>query len=76
MVLSGSVEHRLFGTLHRDATPVDLCACLLYPASFALIFNVLKGLIFQAVIMWRVNVANGWRYASLLWLVMPMTSDI
>lgn len=27
MVVSGSVEKPLFGMLHRDGTPVDLCGC-------------------------------------------------
>ncbi len=31
MVVSGSVEKPLFGMLHRDGTPVDLCGCPLYP---------------------------------------------
>lgn len=48
MVVSGSVERPLLGMLHRDGTPVDLCACPLYPASFAPMFNVLKTFIARA----------------------------
>lgn len=48
MVVSGSVERPLLGMLHRDGTPVDLCACPLYPASFANIFDVLKRFIPRA----------------------------
>lgn len=48
MVVSGSVERPLLGMLHRDGTAVDLCDCPLYPASFALIFAVLKIFIARA----------------------------
>ncbi|KEY57771.1 23S rRNA (uracil(747)-C(5))-methyltransferase RlmC [Serratia sp. DD3] len=48
MVVSGSVERPLLGMLHRDGTPVDLCACPLYPASFAEVFAVLKQFIPRA----------------------------
>jgi 23S rRNA (uracil747-C5)-methyltransferase len=48
MVVSGSVERPLLGMLHRDGTPVDLCDCPLYPASFAPIFAVLKDFIPRA----------------------------
>ncbi|MDJ4502302.1 23S rRNA (uracil(747)-C(5))-methyltransferase, partial [Salmonella enterica] len=48
MVVSGSVEKPLFGMLHRDGTPVDLCACPLYPASFAPVFSALKPFIARA----------------------------
>lgn len=48
MVVSGSVERPLLGMLHRDGTAVDLCACPLYPASFAEVFAVLKQFIPRA----------------------------
>lgn len=48
MVVSGSVERPLLGMLHRDGTPVDLCECPLYPASFAPVFAVLKIFIARA----------------------------
>ncbi|CAI2155213.1 23S rRNA (uracil(747)-C(5))-methyltransferase RlmC [Serratia fonticola] len=48
MVVSGSVERPLLGMLHRDGTPVDLCDCPLYPASFAPIFAVMKDFIPRA----------------------------
>lgn len=48
MVVSGSVERPLLGMLHRDGTPVDLCGCPLYPASFAAVFEVLKSFIPRA----------------------------
>ncbi|HFZ8995192.1 TPA: 23S rRNA (uracil(747)-C(5))-methyltransferase RlmC [Citrobacter freundii] len=48
MVVSGSVEKPLLGMLHRDGTPEDLCACPLYPASFAPVFAVLKPFIARA----------------------------
>ncbi len=48
MVVSGSVERPLLGMLHRDGTAVDLCACPLYPASFAAVFDVLKSFIPRA----------------------------
>jgi 23S rRNA (uracil747-C5)-methyltransferase len=48
MVVSGSVERPLLGMLHRDGTPVDLCDCPLYPASFAPIFALLKDFIPRA----------------------------
>ncbi|KJT79712.1 23S rRNA methyluridine methyltransferase [Salmonella enterica subsp. enterica serovar Heidelberg str. 75-3547] len=34
--------------LHRDGTPVDLCGCPLYPASFAPVFSALKPFIARA----------------------------
>ncbi|CNB88213.1 23S rRNA (uracil(747)-C(5))-methyltransferase [Yersinia pseudotuberculosis] len=48
MVVSGSVERPLLGMLHRDGTPVDLCACPLYPPSFEPVFTVLKTFIAKA----------------------------
>lgn len=48
MVVSGSVERPLLGMLHRDGTPVDLCDCPLYPASFPTVFAVLKTFIARA----------------------------
>jgi len=48
MVVSGSVERPLLGMLHRDGTPVDLCECPLYPASFPAVFSVLKNFIARA----------------------------
>jgi 23S rRNA (uracil747-C5)-methyltransferase len=48
MVVSGSVERPLLGMLHRDGTPVDLCDCPLYPASFPEVFGVLKSFIARA----------------------------
>ena len=48
MVVSGSVERPLLGMLHRDGTPVDLCDCPLYPASFPGVFGVLKSFIARA----------------------------
>ncbi|WP_337264442.1 MULTISPECIES: 23S rRNA (uracil(747)-C(5))-methyltransferase RlmC [unclassified Serratia (in: enterobacteria)] len=48
MVVSGSVERPLLGMLHRDGSPVDLCACPLYPASFAPVFSALKRFIARA----------------------------
>ncbi|AJJ05748.1 23S rRNA (uracil(747)-C(5))-methyltransferase RlmC [Yersinia pseudotuberculosis] len=48
MVVSGSVERPLLGMLHRDGTPVDLCACPLYPPSFEPVFTVLKTFIARA----------------------------
>ncbi|MDI6954881.1 23S rRNA (uracil(747)-C(5))-methyltransferase RlmC [Pantoea sp. Pa-EAmG] len=48
MVVSGSVEKPLFGMVARDGEPVDLCACPLYPASFAAVFDVLKPFIAHA----------------------------
>ncbi|MEK6306021.1 MAG: 23S rRNA (uracil(747)-C(5))-methyltransferase RlmC [Pantoea dispersa] len=48
MVVSGSVETPLFGVVARDGEPVDLCACPLYPASFAAVFDVLKPFIARA----------------------------
>lgn len=41
MVVSGSVERPLLGIADADGG-VDLCACPLYPASFAPVFAVLK----------------------------------
>lgn len=48
MVVSGSVERPLLGMLHRDGSPVDLCACPLYPVSFAPVFSTLKRFIARA----------------------------
>lgn len=48
MVVSGSVERPLLGMLHRDGTPVDLCGCPLYPASFGPVFDQLKVFIARA----------------------------
>ncbi len=48
MVVSGSVERPLFGMMGRDNEPVDLCACPLYPASFAPVFDLLKPFIARA----------------------------
>ncbi|MGC6387211.1 23S rRNA (uracil(747)-C(5))-methyltransferase RlmC [Ewingella sp. S1.OA.A_B6] len=48
MVVSGSVERPLLGMLHRDGTPVDLCECPLYPASFLAVFVMLKSFIARA----------------------------
>lgn len=48
MVVSGSVEKPLFGMVARDDEAVDLCACPLYPASFAAVFDVLKPFIARA----------------------------
>lgn len=48
MVVSGSVERPLLGMLHRDGTPVDLCDCPLYPASFSAVFRHLKTFIARA----------------------------
>ncbi|EAM9198814.1 TPA: 23S rRNA (uracil(747)-C(5))-methyltransferase RlmC, partial [Salmonella enterica] len=48
MVVSGSVEKPLFGMLYRDGTPVDLCGCPLYPASFDPVFSALKPFIARA----------------------------
>jgi 23S rRNA (uracil747-C5)-methyltransferase len=48
MVVSGSVERPLLGMLHRDGTPVDLCDCPLYPASFSDVFRHLKTFIARA----------------------------
>ncbi|KKF34995.1 23S rRNA (uracil(747)-C(5))-methyltransferase RlmC [Erwinia tracheiphila] len=48
MVVSGSVERPVLGLMHRDGYPVDLCACPLYPGSFAAVFARLKPFIAQA----------------------------
>ncbi|WP_342755136.1 23S rRNA (uracil(747)-C(5))-methyltransferase RlmC [Pantoea sp. MBD-2R] len=48
MVVSGSVERPIFGIVHRDGTPVDLCECPLYPSTFAEVFSRLKPFIAQA----------------------------
>lgn len=48
MVVSGSVERPVMGIVHRDGTPVDLCECPLYPASFSAIFAQLKPFIAMA----------------------------
>ncbi len=47
MVVSGSVERPLLGIADADGG-VDLCACPLYPASFAPVFAVLKQFIPRA----------------------------
>ncbi len=48
MVVSGSVERPILGMLPRDSDAVDLCACPLYPASFAPVFDILKPFIARA----------------------------
>lgn len=48
MVVSGSVERPVLGMLQRDGTQVDLCACPLYPSTFAPVFSVLKPFIARA----------------------------
>ena len=48
MVVSGSVERPVFGLVAPDGDPVDLCACPLYPASFAPVFALLKPFIARA----------------------------
>lgn len=48
MVVSGSVERPLLGTLQRDGTAQDLCGCPLYPATFAPVFTVVKTFIARA----------------------------
>ena len=48
MVVSGSVEKPLFGTLNRDGTAEDLTGCPLYPDSFAPVFAALKPFIARA----------------------------
>lgn len=48
MVVSGSVERPVFGMMSREGEPIDLCACPLYPASFAAVFAVLKPFIARA----------------------------
>lgn len=48
MVVSGSVERPVFGLVAPDGDPVDLCACPLYPASFAPVFTLLKPFIARA----------------------------
>ncbi|QKJ86569.1 23S rRNA (uracil(747)-C(5))-methyltransferase RlmC [Paramixta manurensis] len=48
MVVSGSVERPILGMLARDGAAVDLCACPLYPASFAPVFDCLKPFIARA----------------------------
>jgi len=48
MVVSGSVERPVFGLVAPDGEPVDLCACPLYPASFAPVFALLKPFIARA----------------------------
>ena len=48
MVVSGSVERPVFGIMHRDGTPVDLCECPLYPQTFTDVFSRLKPFIAQA----------------------------
>lgn len=48
MVVSGSVERPLLGTLHRDGAPEDLTDCPLYPQSFAPVFAALKPFIARA----------------------------
>lgn len=48
MVVSGSVEHPVFGILRQDGSAVDLCDSPLYPASFAPMLAVLKTFIARA----------------------------
>ncbi|WP_414147139.1 23S rRNA (uracil(747)-C(5))-methyltransferase RlmC [Erwinia sp. BNK-24-b] len=48
MVVSGSVERPVLGIMHADGTPVDLCACPLYPDSFSAVFAELKPFIARA----------------------------
>ncbi|MBP2197074.1 23S rRNA (uracil(747)-C(5))-methyltransferase RlmC [Pantoea cypripedii] len=48
MVVSGSVERPVLGMLSREGDAVDLCACPLYPASFAPVFALLKPFIARA----------------------------
>jgi len=48
MVVSGTVERPVLGMPPHDGVPVDLCACPLYPASFAPVFTVLKAFIGRA----------------------------
>lgn len=48
MVVSGSVERPLLGTLPRDGQDGDLTDCPLYPASFLSVFNLLKPFIARA----------------------------
>ena len=48
MVVSGSVEKPLLGTLNRDGTAEDLTGCPLYPDSFAPVFAALKPFIARA----------------------------
>lgn len=48
MVVSGSVERPILGMRQRDGTPVDLCDCPLYPATFARVFALLKPFIARA----------------------------
>ena len=48
MVVSGSVERPVLGMVQRDGSAVDLCACPLYPASFAPVFAALKPFIARA----------------------------
>ncbi|WP_410015930.1 23S rRNA (uracil(747)-C(5))-methyltransferase RlmC [Sodalis sp. C49] len=48
MVVSGSVERPVLGIMARDGEPLDLCACPLYPPTFAPVFGVLKHFIARA----------------------------
>ncbi|HAB26171.1 MAG TPA: 23S rRNA (uracil(747)-C(5))-methyltransferase RlmC, partial [Pantoea sp.] len=48
MVVSGSVERPVLGMVQRDGSAVDLCACPLYPDSFAPVFAALKPFIARA----------------------------
>ncbi len=48
MVVSGSVERPVLGMVQREGDAIDLCACPLYPASFARVFEVLKPFIARA----------------------------
>lgn len=48
MVVSGSVERPVLGIMTRVGQPLDLCACPLYPPSFAPVFALLKIFIARA----------------------------
>lgn len=48
MVVSGSVERPVLGIVNRDGEAVDLCACPLYPDTFAPVFDRLKPFIARA----------------------------
>lgn len=48
MVVSGSVEKPVLGTLNRDGTAEDLADCPLYPQSFAPVFACLRPFIARA----------------------------
>ncbi|MEQ5167310.1 23S rRNA (uracil(747)-C(5))-methyltransferase RlmC [Proteus terrae] len=48
MVVSGSVERPVLGLKTKEGVAVDLCACPLYPVSFAPVFSILKTFIAKA----------------------------